>query len=322
MISRRVPRWTSLLLAVPAVITAVASGLSFYGSLWWPLDLAANFRPHFAVALLSMALFLILAARRRLGVGVLVVGLVNAATVAPLFVAPAGAGEPLGSTLTVMTFNVNGLNDRYAEVIEYIRAEDPDVVFIHEATFLWEDAFVAADLPYRVEPGRQEPLDFGTVALVPEAAQFRTFGFATTAPRAVEVVLEVGEATVRLLGTHPLSPSTEQRASLRDAQLGFARDWSAESGGRRIVAGDLNATPWSLPFRRLVSDGGLFNSQRGYGLELSFPARSSPLVQVPIDHVLYSEGFAVVDRRLGPPFGSDHLSVVVDLALVQMKDDR
>jgi endonuclease/exonuclease/phosphatase (EEP) superfamily protein YafD len=251
-----------------------------------------------------------------------VVGLVNAATVAPLFIAPGGGGEPLGSTLTVMSFNVNGLNDLYSEVIEYIRAEDPDVVFIHEATFLWEDELAAADLPYRVEPGRQEPLDFGTLALVPETAEFRTFGFATTAPRAVEVVLDVDETTVRLLGTHPLSPSTEERATLRDAQLGFARDWSAESGGRRIVAGDLNATPWSLPFRRLVSGGGLVNSQRGYGLELTFPSGSSPLVQVPIDHVLYSEGFAVIDRRLGPPFGSDHFPLVVDLALVQMTDDR
>lgn len=317
MITRRVPRWTSLLLAVPAVVTAVASGLSFFGSLWWPLDLAANFRPHFAVALLVMGVLLILAARWRLGIGLLVVGLVNAATVAPLFIAPGGGGEPLGETLTVMSFNVNGLNDRYAEVIDHIRTEDPDVVFIHEATFLWEDEFAAADLPYRVEPGRREPLDFGTLALVPESAEFRTFGFATTAPRAVEVVVDVGDATVRLLGTHPLSPSTEERAALRDAQIGFARDWSSESGGWRIVAGDLNATPWSLPFRRLLRGGGLFNSQRGFGLELTFPSGSSPLVQVPIDHVLHSDGFRVVDRRLGPPLGSDHLPVVVELALIE-----
>lgn len=317
MIARRVPRWTSLLLAVPAVVTAVASGLSFFGSLWWPLDLVANFRPQFAAVLTTMGIFLILAARRRLGLGILVVGLVNAATVAPLFFAPAAAGEPLGETLTVMSFNVNGLNDRYADVIEYIRSEQPDVVFLHEATFLWEDEFVASDLPYRVEPGRQEPLDFGTLALVPETAEFRTYGFATTAPRAVEVVVEVGGVTVQLLGTHPLSPSTEERAGLRDAQLGFARDWSAESGGRRIVAGDLNATPWSLPFRRLLDGGALVNSQRGYGLELTFPTDSTPLVQVPIDHVLYSDGFTVVDRRLGPPLGSDHLPVVVDLALVE-----
>lgn len=317
MTTRRVPRRTSLLLAVPAVLTAVVSGLSFFGSLWWSLDLVANFRPHLAASLLFMGIVLVLAARRRLGVAVLLVGLVNAATVVPLFVPPGDDGDPLGTTLTVLSYNANGLNDRYDEVIDYIRSEEPDVVFIHEATFLWEDALVAADLPHRVETGREEPLDFGTVALIPESAEFRTFGFATTAPRAVEVLIDVDGELVRVLGTHPLSPSTEARARLRDAQLGFARDWSAESGGRRIVAGDLNATPWSLPFRRLLRDGNLHNSQRGYGLELTFPSGSSPLVQVPIDHVLYSDGFQVIDRRLGPPLGSDHLPVVVELALVR-----
>ena len=98
--------------------------------------------------------------------------------------------------------------------------------------------------------------------------------------------------------------------------MGFARDWSAEVSGRRVVAGDLNATPWSHPFRRLLADGRLHNSQRGYGLELTFPAHATPLLQVSIDHVLYSDGFRVVDRRLGPALGSDHFPVVVDLALV------
>lgn len=316
MISRRAPRWTSLLLAVPAVVVAIVSALSFFGSLWWPLDLAANFRPHFAVALLIMGLILLLAARRRFGAVVLVSGIVNAAVVVPLFVAPAPGGEPLGETITVMSFNVNGLNDRYSEVIDYVRDEAPDVVFVHEATFLWEDAFAEAELPYRVEPGREEPLDFGTMALVPAGADFRTFGFATSAPRAVEVTFSLGGTELRILGTHPLSPSTEERARLRDAQLGFARDWSGETGGRRVVAGDLNATPWSQAFRRLLNGGSLSNSQRGYGLELTFPSGSSPLVQVPIDHVLYSDGFQVIDRRLGPALGSDHLPVVVELALV------
>ena len=316
MIARRAPRWTSILLVVPAVIAAIASILSFMGWLWWPLDLTANFRPHFAAGLIVAAGFLVLAGRRRSGALVLVIGLVNAAVVAPLFVSPSVSGDPVGETIRVMTFNVNGLNDNYDEVIDYIETEAPDVAFIHEATFLWEDALADAGLAYRVERGRQEPLDFGTMALVPDGAAFHTFGFATSSPRAVEVVLELGGERVGILGSHPLSPSTEERARLRDAQLGFARDWSAEFGGRRIVAGDLNATPWSYPFRRLLSGGGLLNSQRGFGLELTFPADSSPLVQVPIDHVLYSEGLRVVDRRMGPQLGSDHLPVVVDLALI------
>ena len=218
--------------------------------------------------------------------------------------------------MSVMTFIVHGLTDRYDEVISQIVELSPDVVFLHESTFLWEDAMEAAGLPYEVLSGRREPLDFGTIALVPEGASFQSFGFATTEPRSVEVVMEVEGEPVRLLGAHPLSPSTERRAGLRDAQMKFAREWAAESDERTVVAGDLNATPWSYTFRRLEQIGELRNSQRGYGLELTFPAEAHPVYQVSIDHVLYSEGLVVVERILGRPAGSDHLPVYVELALV------
>ena len=80
--------------------------------------------------------------------------------------------------------------------------------------------------------------------------------------------------------------------------------------------GDFNATPWSFPFRRLLSSTDLSNSARGYGLDLSYPANGNLLVRVPIDHLLFSGGLAVVDRRLGPAMGSDHFPLTVDLALV------
>lgn len=306
-----------MLLVIVSVLVALASIAAFFGSTWWTLDLAANFRPHFVVALGVLGLLLVVVRRRWFGIGVLVVGVLNLAVVAPLFIAPQAtmSGEELG--LRVMSFNVRGLNDRYAEVIAFIAAEQPDVVFIHEATFLWEDAFTAAGLPYRVEPGRVDPLDFGTLALLPKDASFQTFGFATSAPRAVEVTTTIGGDVIRILGIHPLSPSTEERARLRDSQIGFAMDWAAETGGLRIVTGDFNATPWSHAFRRLIAHGDLSNSQRGFGLELTFPSEASPLVQVPIDHLLHSEGFAVADRRLGPAFGSDHFSVLVDLVLLE-----
>ncbi len=80
--------------------------------------------------------------------------------------------------------------------------------------------------------------------------------------------------------------------------------------------GDFNATPWSYPFRRLVGETDLTNSQRGFGLDASFPADNSVLIRVPIDHLLHNDGLVVIDRRLGPPLGSDHFPLVVDLAVV------
>jgi endonuclease/exonuclease/phosphatase (EEP) superfamily protein YafD len=110
-----------------------------------------------------------------------------------------------------------------------------------------------------------------------------------------------------------MAPTTGERAALRDAQLGFATDWAAEQEGAYMVVGDLNASPWSSPFRGLVSDGGLRNSQLGFGLQPSFSAKTIFPLRVPIDHLLHSQDLRVTDRRLGPPMGSDHFPLVVDL---------
>ena len=119
-----------------------------------------------------------------------------------------------------------------------------------------------------------------------------------------------------MLAVHPLSPGGPNRNQVRDRHLAFAADWAADADGvRTIVAGDMNATPWSHAFRAVLRAGDLENSQRGYGLELSFPTNASPIFQVPIDHVLVSECVGIGKRQIGPDLGSDHRPVIVDLVL-------
>ncbi len=189
---------------------------------------------------------------------------------------------------------------------------------LHEVTRRWEDAIEEAaarfeDWAYEVTKARGRGDLFGSMVLVHAGAAVESFGFALTDPRAIEILLPDG---VAVLAIHPLSPSSEFRARQNDRQLLFATEWAAGQDGPTIVVGDFNATPWSFPFRRLVSSTDLSNSARGFGLDLSNPADGNPLVRVPIDHLLFSDDLAVVDRRLGPAMGSDHFPLTVDLALV------
>jgi len=300
-----------VIVALLAFVVVAVSLAAFFGDVWWPLDLASSFRPHYAAVLLPTAVLLLARRRRRLGVAALVVGLVNAALVAPLFVGrPAPGG---GEGFRVLTFNVHSSNDAYTAVVDYIRRTEPDVVFLHEATRLWEEAIAESGLDYQVVPGRNG-LIFGTLALVPPGARARSLGFGVEGRRAVEVVVPLPDGgELSLLGIHPVSPVTARRAALRASQLAFAADWAADAGGRAVVAGDLNATPWSAAFRRFVADSGLVSTQRGFGLQATFPADANPLARIPIDHVFVTPDVAVADRRLGPALGSDHFPVLVDL---------
>jgi endonuclease/exonuclease/phosphatase (EEP) superfamily protein YafD len=309
---------TVILVAVPALAIALAALAAFFGRWVWWLDVLANFRAQYVVALFVLGILLMVGRWRRIGLGVLLVGAVNLVLVLPLFVGSPGVPEPAAPSLRVMSFNLLSTNESFSEVLDYIENIDPDIVFLHESSRPWEVAAESADTGYQVIRPQSGELIFGTLVMVRgEEVEAVSYGFATTQPRAVAVTfIPTGwPQPVRILSTHPLAPTDEERAGLRDAQIRFAAEWAIEQEGAFAVVGDLNATPWSWPFRRLVGSTGLRNSQIGFGLQASFPVDSNILVRVPIDHLLHSEALGVRDRRLGPAMGSDHFPLVVDLEL-------
>jgi endonuclease/exonuclease/phosphatase (EEP) superfamily protein YafD len=293
----------------------IATLAGFFGGSWWVLDLFAGFRHQLAAGLIVCTLIAVLAKWKKTSVAIGLLAVVNLVLVVPLFFGPS---RPDSGELRILSFNVLASNRRFEEVIDFIRETDADVVVLHEVTSRWEDAIEEASLtledwPYEVTETRAPGDLFGSIVLVVTGADVESFGFGLRDPRAIEILLPDG---VAVLAVHPLSPSSEFRAEQNDRQFQFAADWVAGQEGPAIIVGDFNATPWSYPFRRLVSSTDLSNSARGFGLDLSYPADGNPLLRIPIDHLLFSDGLAVVDRRLGPAMGSDHFPLTVDLALI------
>lgn len=303
-----------ILVVIPAVVVTAAALAGFLGGWWWAFDLLSNFRPQYAVVGTFLGVVLVARRWRKTGAAVAVVGLANAALVGLLWMPPAGSQVPSSDTFTVMTFNVRAANEARAGVFDYIGRTRPDVVFLHETTVLWEEAAEAAGLGYEIYTVGQPGLIFSTMVLAPVGAEFESYGFATAEPRAVEARFETPAGPVAVLGTHPLSPITAERAALRDAQMEWAAEWAAAQTVPAVVAGDLNATQWSHSWRELVATSGFLDSTRGFGLQPTFPVDGNPLVRVQIDHVLHSPDLVTVDRQLGPSLGSDHAPLIVELA--------
>jgi endonuclease/exonuclease/phosphatase (EEP) superfamily protein YafD len=307
-----------ILVALPAVVISVVAVAAFFGRWVWWLDVLANFRVQYLVALSILGVLLMVGKWRRTGVGVLVVAAVNLVVVLPLFVGSPGLSDVSRPSLRVMSFNLLSTNQGFAEVFEYIATVDPDMVLLHEASRPWEVAAESAGGEYQVIRPRADDLIFGTLVLVRgEEIGSVSHGFATTQRRAVEVTFRPPgwPEEIRVLSTHPIAPTDAERARIRDEQILFAAEWAGGQGGAFFVVGDLNATPWSWPFRRLEGSTALRNSQLGFGLQASFPVDSSILLRFPIDHLLHSEVLGVRDRRLGPSMGSDHFPLIVDLEL-------
>lgn len=300
-----------ILFALIAVGGIVASVLSFFGGFVWWFDLLASFRAQLAAGLTVVGLILVIGRWVRTATVTLAAALLNIALIVPLYLGVPHEGP---ADVRVLSFNLLAENDDYAEVIAYIQQVEADVVFLHEVSRPWEEALADADLPYEMTVSREEDVIFATLVLAPEGAVVTSYGWTLADPRSVAVEFEVDGIPVHILGVHALAPSDEERAVLRRQELEFVGEWAADQTGPAAVTGDFNATPWSYPFRQLI-EGGLIDSEKGFGLQPSFPA--DPVwARVPIDHLLHNQGFEVSDRQLDPPLGSDHLPLVVDLVVV------
>ncbi len=307
-----------IVVAVPGVALAIVTLVAFGGRWVWWLDTLANFRPQYVPGLLFLGVVLMAGRWRRTGTAVLLVAAVNLVVVLPLFVGSPGPPTFGAPTVRVMTFNLLSTNQSYGDLVAYLETVAPDLVLLHEASRPWEVAMEAASLGYEMIRARSDDLIFGTLVLVRGSdIEFVSHGFAFADPRAIEVTFRPRgwPVPIRALSSHPVAPTDRERAAIRDQQLEFAAGWAADQEGPYIVAGDLNATPWSWSFRNLVSAGNLRNSQVGFGFQATYSAEWHHLRRIPIDHVLHSEALGVRDRRLGPTLGSDHFPVVVDLEL-------
>ena len=289
----------------------IISGLAFFGEWWWVLDIVANFRMQLVVTGLGILLG---GVALRTG-GVAVIGLavvaVNAVPIVPLYV---GGGSAAESDLRIATYNLRlGAIEDASAVVDWLEEVEADVVFLQEAGPVWtriiEQSDVALEL---IEPDLRPHEPFGTMALVPPGARVR---FVDVIERsAPAVAIEVNDVTVTILGVHARSPYGGGPSERRDAELVSIGEWASDQGGAVVVAGDFNATPFVWSFRRMLEIGGLHNSQKGFGMQTSWPT-TNLLMRIPIDHVVYAGDMTVVDRRVHGPLGSDHLPVVVDLAI-------
>ncbi len=303
---------------------AAATAAGFAGAWDWRLDLFAHFRFQYAAIGLPLTLAALLL-RRWVGLGVaLTVLAVNAWQVVPLYMTPARAALPPDvPTLHVAHVNVLVSNSDTDAVARYVAASDADVVFLQEVDERWMAALAEHDLPYEVFASRPRPDNFGIALLVRTPPRDHVEVVSATVKDVTDGVAQVPAIAARLrlagqdvavLSLHTLPPVSRIYAETRDIQLEAGARWARAIDGPCAVIGDLNATPWSHAFARLLAAGDLTNTQHGYGLSGTWPTGLSWTGMIPIDHCLV-RGLTAVDRRVGPDLGSDHRPLLVELTV-------
>lgn len=298
------------LLEACSVLLATATFTGFLGRLWWIFELSAHFRVQLAVALFTLAGLWAWQGRWRTTAICTACATINGVLLLWLL-CPTGEVAAAGARLQLVSINVHTANQRSDLLLDFLRHADADVVLLMEVDDRWMDrlAPLAGEYPHRIANARDD--NFG-IALFSRTALTRAsiveLGHAGVP--SITAMVRFDGRDILLLGTHPLPPVTSQYAELRNDQLREIAAFVRRQTSPVIVIGDLNTTPWSPFFADLLADGRLRNTSEGRGLFASWPDWM-PLARIPLDHCLVTEPIRVVDKRLGPEVGSDHLPVIV-----------
>lgn len=312
--------------AATALRLAGLIALGFFYAAWllaplgFPFELARHFPLHGAALAAGLAAAMLAVRRGRLA---MVCAGASAALAGVWWTTPFAPVAPDydRSTLTVAVFNAKGARGPLEQAARWAEAEGVDVLVLAEAHGVgaetletifsaWPHVSIAGARVALPDRAYSTPLAvFSKSALTLEHDHEHRKGDPFDRPR-LHVFIDAGGRQVHLSALHPFPPILPGARRQRDALFAQIAE-RVPDNGRYIVAGDLNATPWSPGFQRLPG------RRAGDPRMLStFPA-FAPAGGIAIDHIMIGEAFAVTRYAVGPDLGSDHRPVLAELRFVE-----
>lgn len=296
------------------VIGLIVGGLLPLGaSLWWPFELLSHFRLQY-LALAVLALVLVCATRRpRLALALMFTMIVNALPLLPYTgFASVGASELSDSAgFSVLNINVNASNPEHDRILDALRASRADVIMLIELSHELEMRLESLDDVYPYQALFPEHGNFG-IGLLSTRPFNQVTEFELGPTTAIEAAIELDGKRLGLLAVHTWPPMNAGMAATRSAQLDALAQRAARTEGPLVICGDLNLSPYSPYFRRLLEQSGAADTRAGRWPGISWPT-SMPLLGIPIDHCLTRGNLAAIGIKRLNSVGSDHYPVQVNL---------
>jgi endonuclease/exonuclease/phosphatase (EEP) superfamily protein YafD len=241
---------------------------------------------------------------------------INLVAVAPWYFPQA---KPPGESLKVITANVLTSNERYSDVVNWIKAERPTILMLMEINAEWAKQLEAVKpiLPYSLVESRDDNFGIALYSTIPlEQARIKEWNNGNLSAPSILADVNWRGKTLSIVATHPLPPTNADYFQARNAHLQeMARDIQT-SAKPAIVLGDLNLSMWSPFYQRLVQTAQLSNSREGFGIQPTWGHRTG-ILAIPIDHCLLTRQLKAKGSRVGPDIGSDHRPLVVDVTIGQ-----
>ncbi len=321
--------WTNVL----AGFALIATTLSLAGRKWWVFALMEHLRVQYSLILLIALFVSLLTSEKRINTWTILCSIalsINLIFIFPLFI-PANltfqkALNTPPQTIRITHVTLNNKKPDATKAIEYLNKQETDILFLLEVTpqslvqlnngltnYRLIGAFPGYNshgIAWFVPQQQTKPIEPKTFAVInlPQDNHRPLF----------KATISYDGREITLLCFHVISPRNAKTVAYQEVEFDALAKWSQEiQNGKQdlIVIGDFNSTPWYGLFRKLVSESGLINSQRGFGIQTTWHSVLPPTLRIAIDHCLHSKSLTTIKRFIGKDIGSDHLPLFVELKL-------
>lgn len=300
------------------IATALTSGgtvLAWLAGFHWVAELFSHFPMHYlAGASLAAATFL-LTRRPRAAVLAALVAASNVVVAWP-YTGGRPAPPPGDGGLTLIAWNLQYRNTDFDSAIEYLAGRRPDLLVLSEFTPRWGEALSVLEelYPHRILLPQRNAWGLALYSRFPMSVR-EELRLVDASSANVRALVETPLGTLQVFGVHLASPTSRRAAALRNAQLAeLGRRVREEASLPTLVVGDLNVSPFSPYFGKLLGATGLADARRPFGPHVTWPTSWLP-VWVAIDHGLASERVAVTRIVTGAGRGSDHRPLEIRFAI-------
>lgn len=301
-------------LLVALALLASASAMALAAGLGWPFELFSHFRLQYAV--IAVLLALAFAGLRRPG-WALAAALLAGWHGAPM-VQRAVAGAPpaacTGTPLAVVTANLHYESRDPGRFTAWLDRHPADLVVVQEVTPASAQVLEAmAGYAHRSLLTRSDAYGIGVLSRWP-LDNIKSLDLAGDGRPSLAGDVIVEGQRMHFLAVHARWPVLPSLARSRDLALHRMAVLVRAQPGPTVVLGDLNLSPDSPAFGRLLTDGRLHDALAGPPWQPTWLAGFWPLA-LRIDHVLVSDGICVEAGGVGDPIDSDHRPVSARLRL-------
>ncbi|MDX2105848.1 MAG: hypothetical protein SFY67_05545 [Candidatus Melainabacteria bacterium] len=224
--------------------------------------------------------------------------------------------------ISILNFNTEYQhNNKIESFIAYCKKMDPDVVVLTEADEKWTRSMEKLEYPSTMSILRRPGF---TVMSKYASRGAQIYYPGGSQPPQVHILIDKNNQTINIVALHLSAMQTPIGYDFRKKEFAVLKDRLEKMPYPTIILGDTNSSNWSSSVKSFLKDANLKDTQAGFMTVPTWPARSGKLIAnvavppfVAIDNVFVSKDFDVLERRVGPALGSNHMPVYVKLQLNQ-----